>query len=101
MIKHIVMFRLADEANGRNKRENALIIKKQLEALKDIIPQIMEIDVYLNDENASPDNYDIILDSKFASPDDLKIYSNHPEHLKVAAFIAGVRTGRAAIDYEI
>jgi len=63
MIKHIVMFRLADEANGRNKRENALIIKKQLEALKDIIPQIMEIDVYLNDENASPDNYDIILDS--------------------------------------
>jgi hypothetical protein len=95
------MFRLANEADGRNKRENAIIIKKQLEALKGIIPQIMEINVYLNDENAPTDNYDLILDSKFASTDDLKIYSNHPEHLKVAAFIAHVRTGRAAIDYEI
>lgn len=101
MIKHIVMFRLADESNGQNKRENALIIKKQLEALKGIIPQIVEINVYLNDENASSDNYDIVLDSKFSSLDDLKIYSNHPEHLQVAAFIAGVRTARAAIDYEI
>lgn len=31
MVRHIVLFKLADEAEGRSKAENALIIKERLE----------------------------------------------------------------------
>ena len=33
MIRHIVMWQLKDEAEGKSKQENAAIIKKSLEAL--------------------------------------------------------------------
>jgi hypothetical protein len=39
--------------------------------------------------------------SAFESKQDLEIYQQHPEHQKVGAFIAKVRTGRAVVDYQI
>lgn len=95
------MFKLADQAGGRSKAENALIIKEKLEALKGVIPQIRKIEVLVNHEEASRDNYDILLDSEFDTLADLQAYAVHPEHLKVGAFIVKVRTGRAAIDHEV
>ena len=100
MIKHLVLFKLADEAEGNKKAQNAAIIKQRLEALKDLIPQIVKIEVLLNHANASAENYDIVLDSEFKNLDDLKTYVAHPEHVKVGEFIVKVRTARAAIDYE-
>ena len=101
MIKHLVFFKLAEEAEGNAKAENILIIKEKLEALKQVIPVIRKIEVRSNHPGASVDNYDIVLDSEFDSLEDLNIYANHPEHLKVGEFIAKVRTERAAIDYEL
>ena len=101
MIRHLVFFSLADEAEGNAKAENILLVKEKLEALKDIIPEIKKISVSANHPHAPSDNYDIVLDSEFNSLEDLKTYAVHPEHQKVAAFISKVKTGRAAIDYEI
>ena len=101
MIKHLVLFKLADEAEGKTKAENALLIKERLEALKDIIPVIGKIEVWVNHADAASDNYDVVLDSEFHSLEDLETYAVHPEHLKVGAFIAKVRTDRAAIDYQL
>lgn len=95
------MFQLADQAEGLSRAENALLIKERLEALKDVIPGIRRMEVWINHAEASPDNYDMLLDSEFDSLEDLKTYAVHPEHLKVGEFIARVRVGRAAIDYEI
>ena len=38
MIKHIVFFGLAENAEGKTKAENAAIIKAELENLKHLIP---------------------------------------------------------------
>ena len=100
MIKHLVLFKLADEAEENTKEKNALLIKEKLEALKNVIPVIRKIEVLINHTDASPDNYDVILDSEFDSLEDVKIYAVHPEHVKVGEFISKVRTARAAIDYE-
>ncbi len=100
MVKHLVMFKLADEAEGNNKRENARIIKTKLEDLKSVIPVIKKIVVNINDEKASQDNYDIVLDSEFNTMEDLNAYIVHPEHRKVGEFIVKVKTERAAVDYE-
>lgn len=100
MIKHLVMFKLADEAEGQPKMKNALRMKELLENLQSVIPVIRKINVYVNDRNASPENYDVVLDSEFDNMDDVNTYITHPAHMKVGEFIVKVRTARAAIDYE-
>lgn len=100
MIKHLVFFKLAENAEGNTKAENILVAKERLEALKEVIPVIRKIEVFSNYVGASAENYDIVLESEFDSLEDLKIYASHPAHLKVGEFIAKVRIERAAIDYE-
>ncbi len=99
MIKHIVFFKLAENAEGKTKAENALYIKSELENLKNVIPQIRIIEVGINTPEAPISNYDIALVSEFDSMTDLDIYQEHPEHKRVAAFIGKVRTERACVDY--
>jgi hypothetical protein len=101
MIKHIVFFGLADQAEGKMKQENAEIIKRELENLVNFIPEIKKIEVGINAPNAPESNYDIALYSEFESFETLDIYQEHPEHKRVAAFIGKVRVSRAAVDYEV
>jgi hypothetical protein len=99
VIKHIVMWKLKDNAEGAGKRENALKIKTQLEALKNPLPQIRSIEVGLNVVEG-PDAYDVVLISEFAGMADLQAYQKAPEHLKVADFIGKVRLERKVVDYD-
>jgi hypothetical protein len=101
MIKHIVFFGLAENAAGKTKAENATIIKSELENLKNVIPQIKMIEVGINHPDAPAGNTDIALYSEFDSLADLNAYQIHPEHQKVAAYIAKVRISRYAVDYEM
>ena len=100
MIKHIVFFRLAEEAEGKTKLENAQIIKQGLMSLLDKVPVLQSERVGINIPNAKKTDYDICLECEFASWEDVDTYQNHPEHLKVAAYIAKCRTARAAVDYQ-
>lgn len=101
MIKHIVFFRLKDEAEGKSKSENARIIKDGLENLIHKIPCLKSIEVGINIPYAPATDYDLALVCLFDSWQDLSTYANHPEHLKVAAYIGKCKTSRAACDYEI
>jgi len=100
MIKHIVFFTLAENAEGKSKVENAELIKSELENLINFIPQIKKIEVGINCPNAPKTDFDIALYSEFDSFEALDIYQEHPEHKRVAAYIGKVRTNRAAVDYE-
>lgn len=100
MVRHLVLFKLADEAEGKSRAENALWIKERLEALVEVIPVIRKMEVSVNHPDAPSGNHDVVLDSEFDTWGDLRACAIHPEHVKVAEYIAKVRTGRAAIDYE-
>lgn len=100
MIKHIVFFGLADNAEGKTKAENANYIKQELENLKNMIPEIKMIEVGINHKDALATNWDIALNSEFESLETLETYQLHPEHKRVAAYIGKVRTTRACVDYE-
>lgn len=97
MIHHIVMWKLKEA----DKKENARKIKKDLEALKNIIKELKFIQVSFNMDIAPQNNFDVILDTHFNSFEELNIYANHPEHLKVVEFIKTVIDQRVAIDYEV
>ena len=85
-----------------NCLENAKKIKKDLEALKDKINFIRQINVEINLENFTDDenNYDVILISSFNNISDLKFYQNNSEHIKVADFIKSCIEKRVFIDFE-
>lgn len=100
MIKHVVFFRLHDEAEGHTKLENAQIIRDGLLALKDKIDVLVDETVGINIPNAQNTDYDICLTCTFASWDDLYTYANHPEHVKVAQYIGKCKSARSAVDYE-
>jgi hypothetical protein len=100
MVKHIVMWKLKDFAEGAGKEENARRIKEVLEALREKIPEVMHIEVGI-DFNRSESAYDIVLYSEFESMDDLERYQEHAEHLKVAEFIQNVREDRVVVDYTV
>ena len=45
MLKHIVMWKLKEFAEGKTKAENALIMKESLERLVGIVPEIISLQV--------------------------------------------------------
>ncbi|MCL1792520.1 MAG: Dabb family protein [Oscillospiraceae bacterium] len=97
MVKHIVMWKFKDFAEGKNKKENIEYIKFRLENLAGIIKEIKFIEV---GENINSDlNYDAILYSEFESSEDLEFYQNHPEHKKISEYVGKVREGRVVGDY--
>lgn len=98
MIKHIVLWKLKDFGEGAGKEQNARKMKAELEALKGKIPQILHIEVGINDL-PSDAAYDVALYAVFAGEQDLEIYQKHPEHLRVADFVGKVREDRVVVDY--
>lgn len=100
MIKHIVMWKFKDFAEGATKQENLSKVKAMLEALPEKIDFIREMHVELN-VNPKDGMYDAVLISAFDSIEDVNNYRVHPEHKKISSFVALVRESRASVDYEI
>lgn len=100
MIKHIVMWKLKDYAEGLSKEENAKKIKSMLEALRDKITQISSLEVGIN-VNSSGMAYDAVLVSEFEDMQKLDEYKKHPDHVAVSNYVSKVREGRAVVDYII
>ncbi|HDK7174517.1 Dabb family protein [Clostridium sporogenes] len=100
MIKHIVMWKLKEFAEGKSKLENANIIKTSLEDLQNRIDEVKLIEVGVN-INDSKQAYDVVLYSEFKNLEDLNLYQNHPDHLKVGEFINKVKEERIVTDYEV
>ncbi|PKQ29517.1 MAG: stress responsive protein [Actinobacteria bacterium HGW-Actinobacteria-10] len=100
MIKHIVFFNLAEEAEGRTAEQNAREIKRQLEALNGKFPGLVRLEVGI-DFSKTDSSADIALYSEFADRAALDFYLRHPLHLDIAEYVAKLRTARYLVDYEV
>ena len=99
MLKHIVMFRLKDSAEGHSKGENLRELKTLLEALKEKIPVVKCLEVGMN-IGKSASASDIVLYSEFDDMQALEVYREHPEHKKAVDFITKACSERRVVDYE-
>ena len=99
MVKHIVIFKLKDAAEGTSKKENALILKSKLEGLKRAVKEVKKLEVGL--PMTSGADWDVALYSEFANAKDLDVYQKHPEHLKVVEYIKKVNIQTKFVDYEV
>ena len=98
MVKHIVFWKLKEQADGRSKAENAQLIKDKLEALKGQIDGLVNIEVGINFVEG---NYDVALYSEVVSREALDIYQNHPKHQAILPFVRSVVEDRKAVDYKV
>lgn len=99
MVKHIVLFKLKDEAPEAQKLEAMNRFKAAIEALPARIPWIKKVEVGLNINPG--ETWSIGLYSEFDSLEDVKSYAVHPDHVAAGKLLAEVKESRACVDYEI
>ncbi len=104
MIRHVVMWKLKDEAEGASKEKNAEKMKLILEGLKVNIEEIKNVEVGINisdddEEVGSP--YDVVLISDFATDLDYTMYTRNTHHKKAVKFIDSVVEERHFVDYKV
>ncbi len=96
MIRHIVTWRLAAE-DPEQRRADAESIRERIEALLGVAPaQRLEVGI---DLGATEGNWHVVLDSDFASAEELAAYQVHPAHVEVAGFVRSLTAERACVDY--
>ncbi len=100
MIRHIVIWKLKENANGNTKMQNAALIKSRLEALAGKIPGILKMEVGF-DISGTEESGDIVLYSEFESKEALNNYQEHPEHKAVMPFVKEARSERRLVDYQV
>lgn len=98
MLRHIVMWRFKDEAEGKTKQQNMEYIKSRLLALKGVITEIKSIEIGMN-INKGAAAYDMALVTEFEDEAALEAYQTNPKHVEVSEYVTKVRTDRAVADY--
>lgn len=100
MVKHIVMWKFKESAEGRSAVENMALVKDSLYALVGVIDEIkkMEVGIDISHKNGS---MDLALITEFESVEALGVYAVHPEHLKVVDLVRKVTETRVVLDYNM
>lgn len=97
MIQHILFFTFKEEAMGMKREELIVEAKKRLEALEETVSCIKKMVVGVN-FNPSQFSYDISLYTEFETKEDLQIYQDDKDHIKVKEFMGEVVAKRAVVD---
>jgi hypothetical protein len=99
LIKHIVMWKLKEFAEGADRAANAAAMKAMLESCAALVPGMGKFDVALAQPGLEA-TYDVVLYAEFDSKQSLAAYGDHPTHQAVKPFIGAVRESRQCMDYE-
>ena len=100
MIKHIVMWKLKEFAEGADRASNARKMKDRLDACANLAPGTVRFEVALAQPGLEA-TYDVVLYSEFESREALAAYIDHPTHQALKPFIGAVRDERQCMDYEV
>ncbi|UVW27092.1 Dabb family protein [Massilia sp. H6] len=100
MIKHIVMWKLKDQAEGADRAANAREMKRRLDECAQIVPGMLAFEVSLAQPGLEA-TYDVVLYSEFADKAALAAYAAHPTHQALVPFIGAVREARQCMDYAV
>lgn len=101
MVKHIILWTLNPELSEEEKATVKAGIKAGLEGLKGKVPGLIDVVVNIDGRLASS-NSDVMLDSTLESPEALKAYATHPEHVAVAnGKVRPYTVQRTCLDFEV
>ncbi|MEX2602350.1 MAG: Dabb family protein [Balneolaceae bacterium] len=102
MIRHIVMWKLKENAEGADKKRNAEKLKLILEGLRTNIDEIKSVEVGIQiKEEEDPQAFDVVLICDFENDLDFQMYTRSPHHKKAVKFINSVVEKRFFVDYRV
>lgn len=99
MIKHVVMWKLKDEALGKTKKDHAIKIKHDLLNLKHTISELISIEVGIHFFDHIQ-GFDMVLITTFKNEKDMMIYQQNEAHQQVVKYIKEVTIDRVVVDFE-
>lgn len=91
MVKHVVVFKLKNF-------EDAPRLQEAILGMEGKIPGLLAIEAGV-DFNRSDAAGDLVLISTHSDREALKVYQDHPEHIKVKDQIVPCAAGRTVVDY--
>jgi quinol monooxygenase YgiN len=100
MLKHIVMWKLKQYAEGGDRHINAAKMKAMLDACASLVPGMLAFEVALAKPGFEA-TYDVVLYSEFTDQAALDAYQAHPRHVAIKPFFGAVRDQRQCMDYEV
>lgn len=100
MIRHIIMLKLHEFADGCDKQTNAVRVKKVMEAMRGKIEGLHALEVGIN-QLPDPQAFDVVLITTIKDWDALEAYRVHPLHLEVVELLKKVRSDRVVVDFEV
>lgn len=100
MIKHIVFWRLNENAYGNDKQTNAQLLKEKFLSMAGKVDGLLKIEVGF-DFSYEKDSCDVVLYSEFKSKESLREYQVHPDHEEIKKWLSEVRYERRVVDYEV
>lgn len=98
MIKHIVFWKILENGSNAERKKVIEQFREKTEYLKSIIPQIKS--AYVGASINGEDSFHVCIDSVFQNVEELNIYIDHPEHLKIREFMNSVSYDKTVFDYE-
>jgi hypothetical protein len=100
MIKHIVMWKLKEHAEGADKAANITKMLALLESCNMLVPGMLKLEAAraVSDLEAT---YDVVLYTEFVDKAALDAYQEHPTHAAIKPFIGAVRLERQCMDYQV
>lgn len=96
MIKHIVAWTFAGEGSEKDAAVTRVV---ELLSRCSGLPGVEAFRLTRPQEGLEA-SFDLLLESAFSSVDALRAYAVHPLHKEAGAYIASVKTGRWAFDYD-
>ena len=98
MVHHIVMWKFKPKIKEEDKPDIKAAMKENLESLTGKVPGLLTLEFV--EVPLASSTHDIALVSTLEKAEDIAVYSNHPDHVKVAnTYVRPYVTERACLDY--
>lgn len=101
MYKHVVLWKMRESVNGMPREQLATEVKRRLESLPAIIPEIVDFEVARNIGAYGASFFDVSLIATYADEAAFKRYCVYPEHDAVVAYIQSVTVAEEIVDYRL
>ncbi len=99
MVHHIVMWKFKPEIEEERKADLKKDMEANLSSLIGKVPGLLSVS-FVSEPFVSS-THDMALVTTFEKAEDIKVYSAHPEHVKVAdTYVRPFVTERACLDYQ-
>lgn len=101
MYKHVVLWKLKEQADGKSRNELAIEVKRRLDELPSQIPEIVSYETAINIGDYGASFFDVSVISAFENKDTFWTYTKYPMHDAVVAYIQSIMEAEEIVDYEV